>query len=151
MSDIALHANAVQARAQARPGVPAMTMLRVLLGLFYLPHFYSKVVGFESTSVFFAKAGFHPPGFFVAFSAAAELAVAVALILGLFTRYAALVSFVLMVVAAYAIIQVKGLGWYWSGGGIEYLVMWGLASLVVFVHAWREEPGLLGFGRNIRL
>lgn len=122
----------------------ALTLLRIVTGLFYLPHVLSKINGFAGTVGFFAKAGFHPAAFFVVFAGTMELAVGLALIFGIFTKYAALASTALMVVAAYAIIVVKGAGWYWNGGGIEYLVFWGLASLVIFVAEWRKQPGLLG-------
>lgn len=122
-----------------------MRVLRMLVGLFYLPHVLSKIVGFAGTVVFFGKAGFQPPEVFVVFSGILELAVGVALLLGVFTKYAALLSAGLMVVAAGAIMIVNGVGWYWNKAGVEYLVFWAVASLVVFADAWREEPGLLGW------
>ncbi|MGC3962391.1 MAG: DoxX family protein [Rhodocyclaceae bacterium] len=126
----------------------ALVLLRVLTGAFYLPHVLSKIVGFAGTVVFFGKAGFHPPEFFVIFSGSLELLVGLALIFGVLTKYAAIVSAGLMVVAAYATIVVKGPGWYWNVGGIEYLIFWGLASLIVFVSEWKRAPGLLGFFKS---
>lgn len=135
---------------QAGSGIRPLTLLRVLVGLFYFPHVYSKITAFQGTVAFFSKAGFNPGEFFVVFSGLAELGFGLALVFGFFTKYAALGSAGLMAVAAYAIIAVKGLGWFWAGGGIEYLVFWGLASLIVFIDAWRQEPGLFGVGKNIR-
>jgi putative oxidoreductase len=122
-----------------------MRVLRMLVGLFYLPHVLSKIVGFAGTVVFFGRAGFQPPEVFVVFSGILELAVGVALLLGVFTKYAALLSAGLMVVAAGAIMIGNGVGWYWNKAGVEYLVFWVVASLVVFADAWRKEPGLLGW------
>ena len=124
---------------------PLMRVLRMLVGFFYLPHVLSKIVGFTGTVVFFGKAGFHPPEVFVVLSGCMELAVGVALLLGVWTKYAALLSAGLMVVAAGAIMIVNGVGWYWNKSGVEYLVFWALASLVVFADGWRKEPGLLGW------
>lgn len=122
-----------------------MSVVRLAVGAFYLPHVLSKVMAFQGTTAFFAKAGFQPAEFFVVFSGALELAVALALLSGVFVKYASLLSTGLMVVAAYAILAVKGPGWYWNAGGIEYLIFWALASVAVFVDAWQKEPGLFGW------
>ncbi|MBU4612127.1 DoxX family protein [Achromobacter sp. GG226] len=111
------------------------TLLRILIGAWYLPHVYGKIVGFDNAAGFFAKAGLQPGNAFVVLAGVAELAVALALIFGVFTRYAALGSALIMAVAAYAIVAVGGWGWAWSGGGIEYLVFWGIVSLIVFAQA----------------
>lgn len=140
MSDLVLHPAATFG-APARTAIPAASMLRVMLGLFYLPHFAQKLASFDATVAFFAQAGLHPAPFFVAYAAVAELMVALALLLGVFTRCAALASCALMAVAAYAIVQVQGLAWNWTDGGIEYLAFWGLASLILFVDAERQEAG----------
>lgn len=136
--------------AEAGTGVQPLTLIRIMVGLFYLPHVYAKITGFESTVAFFAKAGFSPAEFFVMFSGLAEVGFGLALVFGIFTKYAALGSAGLMVVAAYAMTNVKGVGWFWAGGGIEYLIFWGLISLIVFIGAWREQPGLFGIGEKVR-
>jgi hypothetical protein len=62
------------------------------------------------------------------------------------------VSTGLMLVAAIAVCTAAGaVRWYWNFGGFEYLIFWAICSLAVFVGAWREHPGLFGFGRAITL
>lgn len=122
-----------------------MDYVRVLCGLFYVPHVISKITGFAGTAVFFGKAGFSPPEAFVVLAMIMEAACAVGLVLGLFPKYLGIVSAGLMAVAAYAIVATRGLGWFWAGGGIEYLVLWGCLSLAVAADAWKREPGLFGF------
>lgn len=119
----------------------SMVALRLLVGLYYLPHVWSKISGFAGTVVFFGKAGFHPAEAFVVFSGAMELAVGLALVFGMWTRYAAVLSSVLLLVAAYAMATVNGLAWYWNVKGIEYLLFWAAASAIVCVDAWRRQPG----------
>lgn len=121
-----------------------MVVTRILCGVFYFPHAISKIVGFAGTVGFFTKAGFYPPEAFVALSIVMELVCAVGLTFGLFTKYLGVVSAGLMAVAAYAIVAVYGLGWFWAQHGIEYLVFWGVASLAVALDAWNRSPGFLG-------
>ncbi len=116
----------------------SMVFIRILCGLFYFPHVYSKIVGFDGTAGFFGAAGLAPGAVFVSIAMVAELLAGIGLTFGVLTRYAALVSVGIMIVAAYAVIVVNGAGWYWAGGGIEYLVFWGLASAVVAWNAWRK-------------
>ncbi|WP_397473903.1 DoxX family protein [Pusillimonas sp.] len=116
-----------------------INLIRTLCGLFYFPHVYSKIVGFEGTAGFFTAAGLSPGAVFVSVAMAAELLAGIGLTFGILTLYAALISTVIMFVAIYATIVVKGMGWYWAGGGIEYLAFWGLASAVVAWHAWKAD------------
>lgn len=122
-----------------------MVLTRILCGAFYFPHALSKITGFAGSVAFFTKAGFHPPEAFVVLSIVMELVCAIGLTLGLFPKYLGIVSAGLMVVAAYAIVATKGLGWFWAGGGVEYLAFWGFTSLAVALHAWNQEPGFFGW------
>jgi len=116
-------------------------IVRVACGLFYLPHIAGKFAGFgvlnPPTVKFFAAAGMSPPETWVYIAAASELAAAVALTLGICTRFAALGSAALMAVAVYSLHVVKGFGWTWNTGGYEYPVFWGICSLALAVHAWK--------------
>jgi putative oxidoreductase len=66
-----------------------------------------------------------------------ETAAAVALVLGLCTRFAALGAFALLAVAVYSLQVVKGFGWTWNTGGYEYPVFWAITSLAVAIEAWK--------------
>lgn len=115
-------------------------ILRIACGAFLIPHVMGKfAAGGLSAGVvgFFAKAGFHPPEAWVALAAAAEIAAAITLILGICTRFAALGSFALLLVTVYALHMVKGFGWTWNTGGYEYPVFWAIASGVVALEAWK--------------
>jgi putative oxidoreductase len=117
-------------------------IIRITCGVFYLPHAVGKFTAFGILNPgivkFFAAAGMSPPEAWVYIAAAAELSVALALILGICTRFAALGSAALMAVAAYSVHVVKGgFGWTWNTGGYEYLVFWGICSIALAVHAWK--------------
>lgn len=116
-----------------------VVVLRMMCGLFYIPHILFKLNGFDGALAFFGKAGFNPPLFFVSLALVTETICMVGLTLGLFTRYVGLMSAGVMGVAAVAIFNTKGYGWLWNLGGIEYLVFWGVGSLAVAAQAWKEH------------
>lgn len=117
-------------------------LLRIATGAFFLPHVAGKFAdgGLNPAILgFFAKAGFQPPALWVGLAAAGELATAVALVLGLCTRWAALSAVFLMAIAVYALQVVKGFGWTWNTGGYEYPVYWGICAACVALQAWRTH------------
>lgn len=119
-----------------------INVVRMVAGLFYAPHVYQKLTGIDASLAFFAKAGLVPAPFFLGLSLIFESLCFVLLTFGLFTRWAGVISFGCMMVAAYAIVQTKGLNWYWAKGGIEYLLFWGVMSLAVAGDALRQELAL---------
>lgn len=107
-------------------------LIRITCGLFLFPHFAGKfAAGGLAAGVlgFFAQAGFNPPTFWVALAAVTELICGIALVLGVCTRWAAIVTVVVMALAVFALQHARGFGWIWSTGGYEYPVFWGLVAL----------------------
>lgn len=119
-----------------------MNVVRIMAGLWYAPHVYQKLSGIEASLGFFTKAGLVPAPFFLGLSILFESLCFLGFTFGLFTRWIGLISFGCMIVAAYAIIQTKGVNWYWAKGGIEYLAFWGITSLAIAIDAWRKEQAL---------
>lgn len=72
---------------------------RVMLGWLFLASGYAKFMGIAGTTAYFTNLGVSPPAFWAWFAAFAELGLGAALILGIATRYAALASFVWVLVA----------------------------------------------------
>jgi uncharacterized membrane protein YphA (DoxX/SURF4 family) len=90
---------------------------RIISGLFFFPHVMGKFAAgtvSAATAGFFAKAGFHPPEVWVYVAAVSETAVAVALVLGICTRFAALGAVALLAIAVTSLQVVKGFGWTWT-------------------------------------
>ncbi|OZI29626.1 hypothetical protein CAL18_01595 [Bordetella genomosp. 7] len=123
-------------------------LLRIAAGAFFFPHVAGKFVGFTTINPmvlgFFETAGFSPAAAFVWLAAVLEAVVGVALVLGIFTRYAALAGAFILLTAAYALHSVTGFkGWVWNSGGYEYPVFWAIACLTVALEAFRQRRGSL--------
>lgn len=110
----------------------AHPLLRGAAGLLLVPHGAQKLFGWfggyglEATGNFFsAKLGLPPE--LALLAGLIEFIGGILLALGLFTRpVAALVSGLMAV----AVFQVHwGSGFFWTAGGIEYPLLWGLAAL----------------------
>jgi putative oxidoreductase len=109
-------------------------ILRLICGLFFIPHIYAKFFVPEALG-FFVAAKFKPPATWMYAACVIEIVVAFGLIFGVYTAYAGAVGFVHLLVAAAAVYKVTG-KWLWNIGGSEYCVFWAIACLVVAMHAW---------------
>jgi putative oxidoreductase len=74
---------------------------RILLGWLFLASGWGKVMNIVGATGYFTSLGMTPPGFWAWFIGCTELALGIALILGIATRYAALVSFIFVVIATW--------------------------------------------------
>ena len=72
---------------------------RVFLGWLFLASGYGKLGNIAGTTAYFTSLGMSPPEFWAWFAGIAELVLGAALILGIATRYAALATFVWVLVA----------------------------------------------------
>jgi putative oxidoreductase len=116
-------------------------VLRIMVGALMFPHAASKFAGgglSAGTVAFFAKAGMQPAEFMVGLAAASEIAVAIALILGICTRFAGFGAAAILALASYGVVAVKGFNWTWNTGGIEFNVVWAILGVLVAVDAWKE-------------
>jgi putative oxidoreductase len=109
------------------------TILRILCGLFYIPHIVGKFVEPAALN-FFVAANFKPPKFWMYVACVIEIVLTVGLIFGIYTVYVAAVSAIHLAVAAIAIFRVSGGKWLWNIGGAEYPVFWALCCAVVAMH-----------------
>jgi putative oxidoreductase len=83
----------------------AALLLRVVAGLIFLPHGWSKIMGEGGSAAFAADiaANYHIPAILGHLAAWSELAGAILLIAGLFTRFDAFLLAVTMLVAAFVV------------------------------------------------
>jgi putative oxidoreductase len=109
--------------------IDARTAVRVVCGLFFLPHTIAKLRDVDRASVLFDKVGLRPPRFFVIFAAAMEIIAAFGLATGLYPRLAALIAATVLVAASYAVARSHGLMWRWQHPGIEYMLFWAIICL----------------------
>jgi putative oxidoreductase len=111
--------------------VDARTTVRVVCGLFFLPHTIAKLRNIDRASVLFDKVGLRPPRFFVVLAAVMEVVAAFGLTTGAYPRLAALIAATVLVIACYAIARNHGLMWRWQHPGIEYMLFWAIICLCV--------------------
>ena len=111
--------------------IDAALLLQILCGAWFLPHTYAKLRHIDKAAEFFDKIHFRPPRFFVALTAALEAFAAIGLIFDVYPRLGALVAAGILIVAAWAQAKVNGLSWRWQFKGVEYMLFWAVATLVV--------------------
>jgi putative oxidoreductase len=111
-------------------------ILRLICGLFFVPHIYAKFFVPEALG-FFVAATFKPPAFWMYTACIIETVLAIGLIFGILTAYAGAIACIHLLVAAAAVWKVTGGKWLWNIGGYEYCVFWAICCLVVAMHAWR--------------
>jgi putative oxidoreductase len=116
----------------ARTAPYAALVLRVALGGLFIAHGLAKLFGFglAGTTKFFAAIGY--PEFVAYIVLLAELGGGIALIIGLWTRWIALVLFVEMIGV---IIYHAPKGWIFTapGGGWEYPALWAAALVALYL------------------
>jgi putative oxidoreductase len=133
----------------------ALTFTRVYVGLMFVPHFGSHILGgpyqFKIYTLYFESLGIFMPAAQVALAGSIELICAVGLVLGLFTRPVALLGsvYLLMSMLLGGHFQI-GYVWALPNGGYEFGVFWA-AIIAVFAvvgggpyaadrEVWQSEP-----------
>lgn len=117
------------------PTIP-MNALRMMCGLFFVPHILFKINGYAGSIGFFTKAGLVPAELFYWLAIVVETVSCVGLVLGVLTPFIAAAAAGALAVAAYAVFATKGVGWLWNLGGVEYIAFWGASCLLV---AWNQR------------
>ena len=131
-----------------QPIVPALTplyaslsrlsypLIRAATGLMLMPHGAQKLFGWfggyglEGTGGFFSQnLGLEPGLFWAALVGGVEFFGGLLLALGLLTRPAALGVAILMAVAVVTVHLPNG--FFWTSGGYEYPLFWGLIALAI--------------------
>lgn len=115
-------------------------LLRVICGLFFLPHMYFKVVGNPPPAMgFFTTAGFRPAGLFMRLALVVEALAAFGLILGILTPWAALLGALNLLIAAVAVCFFnRSVKWLWNLNGMEFPIFWALSCVVVAMLHWGQ-------------
>ena len=133
----------------------ALTFIRVYVGLMFVPHFGSHILGgpfqFKIYTLYFESLGIYMPAIQVALAGLIELISAVGLTLGLFTRPVALLAsvYLLMSMLLGGHFQI-GYVWALPEGGYEFGVFWAVVIAVFAVlgggrysvdrELWRSKP-----------
>lgn len=107
-----------------------LTVLRVLCGLWFLPHCIGKLRNIGPASQTFAKAGLKPPRMFVILTIALELLAGAGLVLGVYPQAAAALAVIVLLGASYAVLKINGFHWRWQKQGPEFMVFWSIACVL---------------------
>ena len=105
-------------------------ILRLICGLFFIPHIYAKFFVPEALG-FFVAAKFKPPAFYMYLACVVEIILAAGLIFNIYPRYVGAVACIHLLVAAVAVWKVTSGKWLWNIGGAEYCVFWAICCGVV--------------------
>jgi putative oxidoreductase len=136
-----LRAASLEAPADSREAslnVAALTFIRIYVGLMFVPHFGSHILGgpyqFEIYTLYFASLGLHVPAMQVVLAGSVELISAIGLTLGLFTRPVALLGSVYLLLSMLwgGHFQI-GYVWALPDGGYEFGVFWAVMIAVFAV------------------
>jgi putative oxidoreductase len=128
----------LRAGRESSLNVAALTFIRVYLGLMFVPHFGSHILGgpfqFNIYTLYFASLGLHLPAMQVLLAGSVELITAIGLVLGLFTRPVALLGsvYLLMSMLWGGHFQI-GYVWALPEGGYEFGVFWAVMVAVFAV------------------
>jgi putative oxidoreductase len=112
-------------------------ILRIALGAILIPHGLQKLFGLlggggiAGTAQFFDKAGYAPATFWVIVVGCTELIGGTLLVVGLFTRFAALAITIFMINAV--IYTSKTGGFFWTKGGSEFSILLLVVALFFLV------------------
>lgn len=109
-------------------------MIRVVAGALMIPHGYQKlfVPGvLEGTAGFFGQMGLAPAVFWVWVIALLEFVGGIMLVVGFLTRPVAAMVVGFMTVAVFHVHW--GSGFFVTGGGYEYALMWGILALAILI------------------
>lgn len=109
---------------------PALDILRVLCGLWFIPHLVGKCMNYVKAGGTFEAAGLKPGRVFVGITIALELIAAIGLAFNIYPRSAALVAAMVLLGAAYAVVRINGWNWRWQKQGPEYMLFWAFACVL---------------------
>jgi putative oxidoreductase len=118
--------------------VAALTFIRIYVGLMFVPHFGSHILGgpyqFKIYTLYFASLGLHMPALQVVLAGSVELICAIGLVLGLLTRPVAVLGSVYLLLSMLWGGHFR-IGYVWAlpEGGYEFGVFWAVIIAVFAV------------------
>jgi len=130
----------------------ALLILRIGIGIILIPHGAQKFfgwfggLGFEKFVALFNTLGYRPGIFWLTLVALTEFVGGFLLLIGLFTRAAALALVIFMIVAVHF---TSGKGFFWTAGGLEYSLLILFVGLVFLIRGGGEYSVDRKLGREL--
>jgi len=106
-------------------------ILRIVCGLFFIPHLVVKFKNQDFVKGFMAKVGLNPPIAWLYGAFAVEIVVTIGLVFAIYTRYVAVLAGVFLLVAGVASYRYSEGKWIWNFGGAEYPLFWAICCFAV--------------------
>lgn len=108
-------------------------LVRIAAGAMLIPHGWGKLIagGLPDTIAGFAKMGFEPAPVLATYIGVLELVGGFCLVIGLLTRFWAAQVVGFMATAAFVVHWPNG--FFWTKGGYEYPLFWGLVALAILI------------------
>jgi putative oxidoreductase len=110
-------------------------VLRIVCGLFFIPHLFVKFRNQDFVKDFMSKVGLNPPLLWLYMAFAIEILATVGLVFDIFTVYVAILAGIFLLVAAWASWKISEGKWMWNFGGAEYPLFWAICCFVVAMQA----------------
>jgi uncharacterized membrane protein YphA (DoxX/SURF4 family) len=107
-----------------------LAVLRLICGLFYIPHIIGKFTAREASLGFFRAAGMKPAEAWRWAAMIIEVVLAILLILDIHVDIIGWISCAYLLIATLAVIKVTK-KWLWHIGGCEYPLFWAICCAVV--------------------
>jgi putative oxidoreductase len=109
-------------------------ILRIVCGLFLVPHLYAKATNIELMVGVYRDFRLYPPRAWIFSCMAMEVVGSIGLVFAIYTRYVAILIAAFLFVAAWAVWRYSKGKWLWNIGGYEYPVFWAICCVVVAMH-----------------
>jgi putative oxidoreductase len=111
-------------------------VLRIICGLFLVPHLFVKFRNQDFVKGFMEKAGLKPPIVWLYASFAIEIVASIGLVFDLYTHAVAALTGVFLLVASWASWRVSGGKWMWNFGGAEFPLFWAICCFIVAAQSY---------------
>lgn len=109
-------------------------ILRIICGLFLIPHMVAKASNLPFAYEIYGTWRLYPPKAWVLSCIAVEIVGSIGLVFAIYTRYVAALVAVFLFVASWAVWRHSGGKWLWNIGGFEYPLFWAICCVVVAMH-----------------
>lgn len=111
-------------------GLTPQDLLRILCGIWFLPHLIGKIRNFTKAQGTFRAAGLEPAKLFLVLAILLETLATIGLVFGIYPQIAAACGVVVLLGAAYAVVRINGNNWRWQFQGPEYPLFWALVCVL---------------------
>ena len=109
------------------------SILRILCGLWFLPHAVLKIKNAGLAQETFAKVGLKPGKVFLTITVVLECLATAGLTFDIYPLIAAVLALIVLIGASYAAVRLNGFNWRWNKGGPEFMIFWSIATVISVV------------------